>query len=188
VIEEKKEVDIVILELKIETEDDISQISHHHIEENYGKNTLLNFKHKRVVKSFYEGNCNSYQVSLYQFIVHKSGKCILKSISPKKAVDYINSDSDSKFLHSNIFQGSPFHQQDTFQSCVENAYFDGVKVKNSLLCRYHGFSMMEAVFCKIRKEDLNSNSAADCEYYRPARSRKELEEVKEAIDKYLREH
>lgn len=177
-----------ILELKIEIEDDLSQITQHSIDETHGKNILYNFKHRRVVNDFYKGDCDLYQWYLYLFIVHKSGKSILTTISPKAAVSMKNSGDDSRFLYSDIFRGSPFNQQDTFQHCVERAYFDGVKVKNCILCRYHGFSMQEAVFCKFRKEHLESNSAADCEYYRPVKSRKELEEVKEAISKYLKEH
>ena len=48
--------------------------------------------------------------------------------------------------------------------------------------------MIDAVFCKVRKEDLGSNSAASCEYFRSVSSREELKEINEKNDEYLKAH
>lgn len=70
-----------------------------------------------------------------------------------------------------------------FRAQVFKAYSRGVDIKNCFLCRYQGESEERGrIFCRAKREHLQSNSAADCDRYRPSMSRRQAEVAQAEID------
>jgi hypothetical protein len=54
-----------------------------------------------------------------------------------------------------------------FTAQVRRAYFDGLRVTNCFVCRYHGTGVEKAVYCKRRRVEVPSHAAAECSDFHP---------------------
>jgi hypothetical protein len=109
---------------------------------------------------------NQCHKEISYFTVLNNGKCRINTVAiyefdriKNTSQDYITKVPCSSFY--------------TFVEELEKAFLKGVKVKNCFLCRYHANNSLglpeetEPMFCKFHESAKNSNTAANCENYRP---------------------
>lgn len=96
-----------------------------------------------------------------------NGKCKINEV-PSYEFDRIKATSQQYMAEV------PYSLPDFFIEEAAKAYLKGVKVKNCFLCRHRNIdaylsSLKETKqrFCKLYKYRRNSNTAANCEEYRP---------------------
>lgn len=175
--EEKLNSGIRIIEYVISEEFDIKPIKAHEIKSNTSRIQLYNFGSRAQKQFVFNKNCNEI---INVFIISKNQKAILHEIKA-------NADMKSQI------RGNPPHIEilgrkkiwDTkknqtllFIKKVREAHFKNIPIKNCYICKYHGLDGVDnAVFCKIKKISISSNTAADCGQYSPMNSLEECNAV-----------
>lgn len=117
------------------------------------------------------------------FLVYGSGKSILQGMSAAEAAHY---KPRGKVIYRenvpDLMEASTARSWD-YQALVFKAYANNVEIKNCFLCRYQGSSFeVGRIFCKTFREDYPTNTAAECERFRPRLTRREAREVQAEID------
>ncbi|MGY6630546.1 MAG: hypothetical protein ACXIUL_05995 [Wenzhouxiangella sp.] len=104
------------------------------------------------------------------FTVNKNGKALIRTL---KAYEVEQHKADKHAFIKTV----PNISSDVFITEVQNAYLQGVNIKNCFLCRYHAMNKStdfsdrsRPIFCKYHKAAKNSNDATTCEIYRPDRN------------------
>jgi hypothetical protein len=132
-----------------------------------------------------DGQCEH---EVYVFSVYRSGKAILTHTTAAKAAVEPKDSVIYQVVRSDAMEVSLVKAW-TFRDQVFKAYSRGVDIKNCLLCRYQGTSEeMGRIFCRTKREHLPTNSAAECDRYRPALSRAEAVREQREIDAGLERH
>jgi len=165
-----------IIEIPIETEEDIEKIQKASLSANDA--LFIGFNHS--TEAITDSDCRCAAKKSFAFFVYESGKANLE-LNELKVVHSKARKSD-KIIYSNIFfagsieSKSPFDNQvdggRIFIEQVELAAKRNVPIKNCYLCRYHAESYDairgRPIFCKTFKKACGSNEAASCERYRKA--------------------
>lgn len=77
--------------------------------------------------------------------------------------------------------------KDLFKRKVREAFLKKIPVRNCWSCRYHGIGRYEdLIFCRLRKDGVSSNDAADCRSYQPYRNGDEAARAEKANEEYVR--
>jgi len=172
ITDKKAEAKFPIIEVNIETEEDLSFIKERVFSLSNPKIKLINFNIKLE-----EGKlCGDFECpeKVGIFRVYKNGKSILTWESLPKAKSLIESQSKNSFLyHKVINRDEPYSLSDEYKKNLIDAYNSNIEIKNCFLCRYHGKNQScydddkKPIFCKFLKISCNSNRASECQYYRP---------------------
>jgi len=159
VTEKKTSSGVRVVEIKVESEDDLDEIRAHRV----AKATLAGFKQEREVDEC-GGYCkNERAAALWVFTSQK--------IRP-----VINTRYEIQREYEEI-RDLVVHQQEiplpvtgeAIVKAVTEAHLSGVKVRNCYLCRYRGVPNAWSrgnTFCKVHQKEGNSNMAVGCEVYR----------------------
>lgn len=123
------------------------------------------------------------------FLVYGSGKSILQGMSAAEAAHY---QPKGKVIYretvADLIDASTAKSW-SYQELVFKAYANNVDIKNCYLCSYQGTSMeVGRIFCKTFREDYPSNTAAECERFRPRLTRREAKEVQADIEQERQKH
>ena len=160
---EKKESGIRIIELSLESQDDLSVIESRNLKIVDGKYKVYNFRPSITRRDFSKECPNSISV----FILHKRGKSTIVNMKPLSFERMV----ESKKAYVERVRSSDSEEE--FIQQLENAYRKGKKVMNCFLCRYHAIpsvyqidELNHNVYCKFKRFSCNSNYAHDCEAYR----------------------
>lgn len=173
--EEKEQSSNRIIEIPIETEDDLQKIRRACL----NKDDALFIGFNQSAQAITESECHCANKICFGFIVYKNGKSNLeigklshihsrlrqvKSTSIYSTITLINSTDSSRELDTSEIGGRSFIEH------VRIAAQRGVPIKNCYLCKYHGRNWDglkgESIFCKTYKKTCGSNEAADCDRYR----------------------
>lgn len=180
-----------IIEIELSGEKDVQMIKGHCITNRKNiKVSTFNFKSDSQSKDFCAGQCNEKFHFLH---VDQDGSC---GVVHNIALPII-----SKFIKSEDIQYHKIlpvskHKYDTLsrisKHLIATALDNGIEAKDCGLCKYHGDNTEYShpgngtnqyvsqgnrwVFCKWKRDDVCSNSAVNCQAYRPH---------SEYINKYL---
>ena len=123
------------------------------------------------------------------FLVYESMKSILLGLPPAEA---LSKSRHGKVRYHEIIGLAHLEdesQLNIFKRKVRESHFNKIPIKNCFLCRYHVDGEMEdAVFYKFRKENVSSNEAVVCKYYRAFSSMKEYHEADRVNDEYTKKN
>jgi len=156
-----------MIEIIIKEEKDLIYLTGDQINPEQLEAHSINFKFPKKFISIKPEECPCGNNSL--FFVYRNGKARLLS-NLKNPESYPL--KHKTWYYYRLIKGHG-DGVETFISCLEAAYNEGVNVKNCYLCRYHGYKIVcgittKGIFCKFLRRDIqNSNNAAECEYYRP---------------------
>ncbi|MFA6201377.1 MAG: competence protein CoiA family protein [Bacteroidales bacterium] len=160
--EKKRKSENKIIEILIENEDDIKMLVSDTIFINDKSiNSNIEIEPLYIDYSKY-GMCIS---PINKFIIYKSGKVVYFTETIGKYQKVRKSIVYEKDYDNNSFEKANFILD------IIEAYEKGVKVNNCHLCRYHGINRdyLESkllIFCKYKREAVNSNNAAECDIYK----------------------
>lgn len=154
---------IRIIEFLLEGEDDLDIFKKTKISFFHDAIETFNFNPNPIKKKL-KNRCHK---EISYFTVLKNGKCKINTVAIHE-FDRIK--GTSQHYIEQVSSPSSY----SFVEEAEKAYLKGVKVKNCFLCRYHAINTSfsfsvetKPIFCKFHKETKNSNTAANCEIYRP---------------------
>ncbi len=157
-----------IIEIPIETEDDITPIIDRYINEEHA--AFLNLGKHLVAAT--DADCLCAAKEFLCFFVYESGKCCLEEGSLLYIQDKIRRNKEKTIYRKLIDpKRSPYlmSRGDLFKQLVEEAHKQGIRIRNCLLCRYEGQNWSESVtapvYCKFRKIYCGTNEAADCKFF-----------------------
>jgi hypothetical protein len=156
-----------IIEIPIETEDDIAKILSKRLTES--DVSFINFD--RPSGSVTDAECTCAQKKYYYFIIYDSGKCIVDDTTIREIESKIRKvSSAAKYIKLRYFSDSDHIDRGwLFKDFVEEARKSGFPLKNCLLCRMAGpnFNTFsdDKIFCKKKRVGCNSNAAADCKNF-----------------------
>jgi len=152
-----------IIEFFIENEKALRVVTKTRISESDEDLVFYNFKPEPKIANL-SINC-PHDISY--FTVKSNGKCKINTVEIFKYDNILKNSSD---YIKQVKYASPY----VFVDAAEEAFHKGVKVKNCFLCRYHAINtsfdfheVSRPIFCKFYKKPKTSNSAANCEIYRP---------------------
>ncbi|MBD1871668.1 hypothetical protein H6F95_31080 [Cyanobacteria bacterium FACHB-471] len=172
VTEEKISSKTPIIEINIETEEDIFVIKERIIRQTNPKIKLINLEIKPEEGRFCDEFDCPERVGVFR--VYKNGKSILTWEKPPKAKSLIEKQNNSGFLYFKVINGDHVYSlSDEYKKNLIEAYNNKIDIKNCFLCRYHGenwsyFDDDECpIFCKFLKVKCKSNYASECQYYKP---------------------
>ena len=161
---EKINSDIKIIEFELESEDDLLFLDNKYASILDYYVNFYNFSPVPILRNLKTKCTKIVEV----FIVYPNGKSAINNI---KIFEFDEYKKNTKLLYINRID---YSCGTTFVEEVENAYYNGVAVKNCFLCRYHAIARWfnnqdndDPIFCKYYKKTTKSNYAADCEIYRP---------------------
>ncbi|GAB3047883.1 hypothetical protein GCM10027155_12150 [Acinetobacter apis] len=164
-----------IIEIPINSEEDIDKIKNYHITENDA--LFLGFNQGIAVIP--ESECVCMKKQFFAFYVWDSGKSFLeltylsdietKIAKFKQRIVYYNLiETDLEFVNSSIQYG--YSHGEFFISQVRLASQNKVPIKNCYLCKYSGenwsFDGNQPIYCKAKKTKCGSNQAAECDWYK----------------------
>lgn len=160
--EEKRESGLRILEMTIESEDDIAAIGTARIDATAVGVECINFLVRPKSASTCGGQC---ETPVWYFLVYPSQKSVLAS---KPATEVAEDIVRRRVPHREVLGADVEDVIATYRDCVRRAHFAGVRVRNCFICTYHGGDGVEnAIFCKVKRESVGSNEAVTCSAYRP---------------------
>ncbi len=171
---EKENSDNRIIEIPIESEDDIEKIKEAKLSD---KNSMF-FGFNQESTSITDVECKCLNKKHYVFYVYDNGRSIINYSELSTIQSKINKNR-SKLLYVNILTSknetnNGLNEIGSFMSSLYSeqvylAHERKIAIKNCNLCRYHGFSWTvgKGIFCKTYKKDCSSNDAVDCDRYRP---------------------
>lgn len=158
--EKKLESGVKIIEITIDSEDDIAKLAEPSLSTSL-RYKLVNFKIKDEFINYSE-QCKKDRAI---FCVHNSGKVVVTRMN----VSNIKRDElSSKYPFVEILDEN---SREAFFTGLLSALEQGIYLKNCFACRYaarnHQYSDEALpIFCKYRKEKFASNDASSCPYYR----------------------
>jgi competence CoiA-like predicted nuclease len=182
-----------IIEIKMETEDDISLITGKILSKDNKKIKFLNFKKKEKIGNFCNGKCENH----FHFLkLDKNGRVLLKTMTLSEISKYISFHKENilkyevkDITHKDILiyttkKYEYSYERYVFTKFVAECAMENLKVRNCFICRYHAlndnvFEPGPPIFCKFLKKVFNSNNAVECEYFR-----KEKKYIEEIINDY----
>lgn len=162
-----------IIEIKINSEDDILRLRRTKLSVIDKKSTFFNFKKTLMTMDFcsqHERGCREF---IDTFILHKNGSYAFLNETLENTLSHVAGEENKI---SKVFY-KPFDKFDEqltdlekkqkfVQSLVEQNY----KLKDCGYCRYVGDKMIKGkkvgLFCKFLTKRVENNTAWDCEYYR----------------------
>lgn len=162
-----------IIEIVLNSEDDISSIKELRMGNSSSNINLYNFK-KRHERGIFckKGSCNhNFDI----FLVSKNGRSRLEANIDELELETIVEHADRSDIWYKIYpiEKNPcyeYREFTKFKEYVVNAHQVMGKVKNCYICRYHAENRSifpsGSIFCKFLKVGCQSNNAADCQYYR----------------------
>jgi len=154
-----------IIEIDVSSEDDIDSLRKPRLSRYQSNVRVFNIKIEPYKRRIRAHECRK---QVFAFIVYTNGKCAMANVSygrlsiPRMVQDFKTLDP-----HKLI----PGRSGREFIELVLEARNKGLKVLNCHLCRYHALEVRFGVripkaFCKLRREQVNSNFATECEAYR----------------------
>ncbi|MBD1882166.1 competence protein CoiA family protein [Coleofasciculus sp. FACHB-T130] len=169
ITDKKAQSKFQIIEIAIESEDDILFIKQHIIRQSNPKIKLVNFEIKPEQGEICGRNCSE---SMGLFMVYKNGKSILTWGSLSKAYSILEKHKNIISYYKIISPNKVYLSSYEYKRSLVDAYNAKIAIKNCFLCRYHGDSWFysneeEPIFCKFLKIKCNSNHASECQYFRP---------------------
>lgn len=156
-----------IIEIPIESEDDIVKICSKRLTERDA--SFINFD--RPSGSVTDAECTCSQTKYYFFIIYESGKCIMDDSTIRDIEAKIRKvSSAAKYIKFRYLPDSQYVDRgELFKDFIEEARKRGFPVKNCLLCRMAGPNFNsysdDKIFCKKNRVACNSNAAADCKNF-----------------------
>jgi hypothetical protein len=158
-----------IIEIPIESEDDVIKLRECHLTE-YDA-SFVNIE--RMSVSVPDAECACAFKEFACFFIYESGKCFMDrmTLTEFKAqrakiegkVKYMKVVTDTR-------QSSWSSHGELFQELVEEAHSKQFPVQNCFLCRYAGNNWNSnsegGIYCKYHRRACNSNSAVECEIFR----------------------
>jgi DNA-binding sugar fermentation-stimulating protein len=164
---DKIESDNQIIEIPISSEDDIRKLQGEQLDLED-----ISYRHNIQTKPIIVKlkNTNKCKHTMMFFIVYMSGKCILVNTN-----DYVINKLNNVILYKKEVSGSNLRVE--YVRHITEAYENRIKIKNCHLCRYHGLTKLHSeeddyiVFCKFLRVSVNSNKAAECDYFKIDRTR-----------------
>ena len=158
-----------IIELKIESEEDLAVIDSCCLSEENVIVEFINFDRKEI-KGDYSSECRN---GVSVFILNTNGAARIKGVCWHEYEELLK--DKGPYYKLVEFKGSV---SVTYRRELEQAYLDGLKICNCFLCRYHGKPTLrqreetgKSIFCKFLKKLYYSNDAVNCKYYKPDKSR-----------------
>ena len=169
---EKKQSGKRIIEIPIETENDVHTISDAELS---AKNALfLGFN--LVSEAITDEECLCASRNFFAFYVYQSGKAYLE-VSTLSNIQANLKRLTNKIIYSNILEiddGNELMHSGSGGVFIDQVYkaFDrNIRIKNCFLCRYKGENrdVMSnlPIYCKGKKMKCESNFAAECDWYKP---------------------
>ncbi len=129
---------------------------------------LHNFNPRSVFRNSLD-SCRRKEVKCFRVL--KSGRAWLGEVSVKEFRELKN---NTGVLYYKKVDQFIFDSFETFVKEIENAFLEGIDVKNCYLCRYHTGnsrytkgSSQGAIFCKYKKITCGSKEALHCASYKP---------------------
>jgi hypothetical protein len=165
-----------IIEIRIDSEEDIDQIYQANLEPHGA--LFLGFNQGGT--SITDAECKCLRKQFFGFYVWDSGKSFLelaylsdieaKLAKYKDKIIYSNIiETDLEFVNSTVYVG--YAHGDIFLDQLKLAAHNKVPIKNCFLCKYSGnnwdYANNQPIFCKAKKFKCGSNQAAECDWYRP---------------------
>lgn len=160
-----------IIEMFIETEEDLEPIRQHTLSVENSQIEFINFNAKDLNGNHCGGMCpNKFDL----FIVRPDGGAIMYQLTLEAIRTYLTSHKE-KYIHYCISKDVKKYPL-KFKYYVAKSYADKIKISNCFICRYHEETNNsyvalsddnDPIFCKIAKSSNESNFAKDCQYYRP---------------------
>jgi len=163
-----------IIEIQIETEEDLQIITNRLFSQKNDKIKFINFKTKTITGNICDGNCDKM---FHYLFLDKNGKVLLKQKNLKEISNLVS------FNKNNL---QAYHVEDIEYSDYGNIYkkfvaqcaIKNLNVRNCFICRYHALNEgynLGSIFCKFLKKACASNEAVECEYFK--KERKYMEEI-----------
>ncbi len=168
-----------IIEIDLDSDDDIKNITEFKKGLISKKIRLINFKKNVLIKSICKLN-NCLKEKFNYFYVTNDGKCYLKSaITESQLLQAVNQNSVNSIFHivepiDNIFHYLQWDDSEInfYKKYISKAANSNVLLKNCYICRYHSdnnsfdYVPGEPIFCKFLKIKCGSNNASKCKYYK----------------------
>lgn len=165
-----------IIEIPIETEEDIQKIQRARLTPE--DVLFLGFNQTTQVVLDHECKCSFRQ--FFAFYVYDSGKSFLE-LNTLSGIHANLAKNKNRILYSNIIEVDPDFENslmafghahgELFIRQIQIAYKKKVPVKNCFLCKYQGdnwdYTNNLPIFCKGKKIQCGSNEAAKCDWYKP---------------------
>lgn len=166
-----------IIEIPLDTEEDVEKIYKADLQQNDA--LFIGFNQESV--PIVDADCKCMRKRYFFFIVWDTGKAWLgleyladiqaKLIKFHDKIVYSNIiETDLQFENSNVLMG--YAHGDMFISQLKLAVENKVPVKSCFLCKYSGdnynYAEGQPIYCKAKKIACNSNRAAECDWYRLA--------------------
>jgi len=153
---------IRIIEFSIENEQDLEILNFDPISVTHDQIKFYNFNPKPINQNL-KDSC-PYHITY--FSVFPNGKCRIGSV-PIFEFENLKNNQSNYITQIQKASSSVFVEE------TERAFWNGIRVKNCFLCRYHAINTnikkgkQKPVFCKYFKTSKSSNFAANCEIYLP---------------------
>ena len=171
--EEKESSDNRIIEIPIESEDDLEIIDHRRIGSQNAR--LVNFNEETSVVS--DSECRCAETRAYGFFLYRSGKAILR-FDPLAQLLETYRKYESSIAYSSFFSkddsrclkhGKKLKRGQIFSDQLYEAESSGVEVKHCLMCKFHGGKrsafQSSGVYCKYFKKAVPSEQALECDVF-----------------------
>jgi hypothetical protein len=168
-----------IIEIQMETEEDLQIITGKVFSQQNDKIKFINFKNK-FSGNFCKGNCEKL---FFYLTLDKRGRALLKTKTLKEILSLVSRYKSYMQIYSiKDFEDTGFmHVGEIFKKFVAKCAIENLNIRNCFICRYHAlneyYDSELPIFCKFLKETFNSNKAVECDYFR-----KENKYVKEIIN------
>lgn len=169
--EKKIRSDERIIEIPINTEEDIEEIQSCRLTEESA--SFVNFK--RETEAVADAACTCRNKMFYCLFVYESGKSYMeRGMLDDILVKYRQFKDKLSYIHmvqpkeweSEYFDGGGY----LYVRLIREARRRGFHIQNCYVCRYHGDNWRElsndSIFCKFLKKTCGSNEAVDCQYFR----------------------
>lgn len=154
-----------IVEITIDSEDDIQYLGGDMINPTQLNTKLIGFRFKEKTVRISRDECR--YGSKNAFIIFRTGKaCLFANLTNSKFFNL----KKSQWLYFTELKDFNGYAQ-AFINSLEAAYLAGINVQNCYLCRYHGYQSSSGkcktkVFCKfLRIKISKSNYAIECKYF-----------------------
>jgi hypothetical protein len=173
---EKLASGIRILEIQINSETDLVGIEQRRLLADEQLICTYNFKRKTVSGDVCEGNCNTQG---QYFLTYRSGKARIAEGS----LDEIAEQAKRAYACKPVVEteNGNISSTEVFLTNVRHYYFNGVPIKNCVLCRHHRIPDEGPLICGLKRIRVNNtNDAAACSSFAPFSSEKECQEAEQA--------
>lgn len=168
--DEKRGSENRIIEIPIESENDIDKIRSKRLTESDA--SFINFENRNAPVT--DGECKCAKDLYFCLFIYESGKSFLEygtlgelEAKRKRVAGSIRYES---LVRARGQEAVFLEQGPYFVELIEEAHRRGFPVKNCFLCRYAGRNWsphgVDPVFCKITKRTCGSNEAVQCARFR----------------------